>query len=131
MHLVFCDVGQGDATLVTMGFTQVLIDGGRSDEVLSCLEEHIPFWDRTIELVVATHADADHIGGLDSVIEEYDVLQIMSTQFIKDSQVFLDFKQAVSKAQAVRSNLGKVVKGHEAALDMTVITVLARGHMLL
>jgi MoxR-like ATPase len=43
----------------------------------------------------------------------------------------LDFKQAVSKAQAVRSNLGKVVKGHEAALDMTVITVLARGHMLL
>ena len=43
----------------------------------------------------------------------------------------MDFKQAVSKAQAVRSNLGKVVKGHEAALDMTVITVLARGHMLL
>jgi MoxR-like ATPase len=43
----------------------------------------------------------------------------------------LDFNQAVAKAQALRSNLGKVVKGHEAALDMTVITVLARGHMLL
>ncbi len=43
----------------------------------------------------------------------------------------MDFNQAVAKAQALRNNLGKVVKGHEAALDMTVITVLARGHMLL
>jgi MoxR-like ATPase len=43
----------------------------------------------------------------------------------------LDFNQAVEKAQALRKNLGTVVKGHEAALDMTVITVLARGHMLL
>jgi len=43
----------------------------------------------------------------------------------------LDFKQAVTKAQALRENLGKVVKGHEEGLDMTVVTVLARGHMLL
>jgi MoxR-like ATPase len=43
----------------------------------------------------------------------------------------LDFNQAVSKAQALRNNLGTVVKGHEAALDMTVISVLARGHILL
>jgi MoxR-like ATPase len=43
----------------------------------------------------------------------------------------LDFNQAVSKAQALRKNLGTVVKGHEAALNMTVITTLARGHMLL
>ncbi|MBT7183758.1 MAG: MBL fold metallo-hydrolase [Candidatus Pacebacteria bacterium] len=113
VHLVFCDVGQGDATLVTMGFTQVLIDGGRSDEVLSCLEEHIPFWDRTIELVVATHADADHIGGLDSVIEEYDVLQIMSTQFIKDSQVFLDFKQAVEAEVSMGAIFKKPILGQQ------------------
>ena len=43
----------------------------------------------------------------------------------------MDFKQAVTKAQALRENLGKVVKGHEEGLDMTVVTVLARGHMLL
>lgn len=43
----------------------------------------------------------------------------------------MDFKQAVAKAQALRENLGKVVKGHEEGLDMTVVTVLARGHMLL
>jgi len=43
----------------------------------------------------------------------------------------LDFKEAVSKAQALRNNLGIVVKGHGEGLDMTVVTVLARGHMLL
>jgi MoxR-like ATPase len=43
----------------------------------------------------------------------------------------LDFNQAVAKAQSLRDNLGTVVKGHEVALNMTVITVLARGHMLL
>lgn len=43
----------------------------------------------------------------------------------------MDFNQAVTKAQSLRDNLGKVVKGHENALNMTVITVLARGHMLL
>lgn len=43
----------------------------------------------------------------------------------------MDFNQAVAKAQALRENLGKVVKGHEQGLDMTVVTVLARGHMLL
>ena len=43
----------------------------------------------------------------------------------------MDFNQAVTKAQSLRDNLGKVVKGHEVALNMTVITLLARGHMLL
>jgi len=43
----------------------------------------------------------------------------------------LDFDEAVKKAQSLRANLGKVVKGHEAGLDATVIAILARGHVLL
>jgi len=35
LHLVFCDVGQGDAILITKGTTQVLVDGGPNDKVLS------------------------------------------------------------------------------------------------
>jgi competence protein ComEC len=112
-HLVFCDVGQGDATLVTVGFTQMLIDGGRGDEILSCLEEYLPFWDRTIELVVATHADADHIGGLDAVIEQYDVLQIMSTQFAKDTQTFSEFEEAVELEISAGAVLKKPILGQQ------------------
>lgn len=112
VHLVFCDVGQGDATLITVGFTQMLIDGGRGDKVLSCLEDHLPFWDRTIELVVATHADADHIGGLDAVMEQYDVLRIMSTQFVKDTQAFSEFKEAVELEILSGAVLEKPILGH-------------------
>jgi len=43
----------------------------------------------------------------------------------------LNFDQAVSKARGLRENLGKVVKGHEAGLDTTVVAMLARGHVLL
>lgn len=43
----------------------------------------------------------------------------------------MNFDQAVQKAQALRENLGNVVKGHEAGLDSTVVAILARGHILL
>jgi len=43
----------------------------------------------------------------------------------------LNFDEAIIKAQALRANLGKIVKGHEAGLDATVIAIIARGHVLL
>ena len=43
----------------------------------------------------------------------------------------MNFDEAITKAQALRANLGKIVKGHEAGLDATVIAILARGHVLL
>jgi len=72
-HLVFCDVGQGDAILVSWGKTQILVDGGPDDRVLSCLGEHMPFWDRKLEMVILTHPEKDHGGGLISVVERYKV----------------------------------------------------------
>lgn len=43
----------------------------------------------------------------------------------------MNFDQAVSKARALRENIGKVVKGHEEGLDATVVAMIARGHVLL
>ncbi|HLD01464.1 MAG TPA: MBL fold metallo-hydrolase [Patescibacteria group bacterium] len=75
LHLVFCDVGQGDAIFVkTPEGKQILIDGGPDEAVLSCLSEHMPFWDHTLDLVVLTHPHADHFLGLISVLERYTVL---------------------------------------------------------
>ena len=60
LHVYFLDVGQGDAILIQMGRQQVLVDGGPDPDKI-CLElgDRLPFWDRTIELVVSTHPDAD------------------------------------------------------------------------
>lgn len=95
LHLVFCDVGQGDATLAIKGSTQILIDGGPSDKVLACLSEHVPFWDRKIEMVVVTHPDYDHLTGIVSVIDRYVVKQIVSNSLVLDTGVFGTFREEV------------------------------------
>ncbi|MCX6706233.1 MAG: MBL fold metallo-hydrolase, partial [Candidatus Woesebacteria bacterium] len=73
LHIVTCDVGQGDATLLIYGNTQVLIDGGPNNKVLDCLGKYIPFWDRKIEAVILTHPDSDHYAGLIEVIKRYKI----------------------------------------------------------
>jgi competence protein ComEC len=95
LHLVFCDVGEGDSILIFRGKTQILIDGGPNQAVLTCLSHHLPFYDREIEMIVATHPDADHITGLIDVIERYDVKQFVLNSVGKDSGVYQKFKEAV------------------------------------
>src|SRR3989344_4638666 len=70
LTVVFCDVGQGDAIYIrTPGQVDILVDGGRDKKVLDCLSDNMPVWDRDIELMFATHPDADHIAGLVDVLE--------------------------------------------------------------
>lgn len=75
LHLVFCDVGQGDATLISYKTTQILVDTGPDARVIDCLSRHLPFYDHTIEGVVITHPQADHNGGYRYLTERYSVVQ--------------------------------------------------------
>ncbi|MEK7596667.1 MAG: ComEC/Rec2 family competence protein [Patescibacteria group bacterium] len=74
LQIYFLDIGQGDATYIrTPGGHDMLIDGGPSRIILQKLAEVMPFYDRSIDVVIETHPDADHIGGLPSVLERYNV----------------------------------------------------------
>ena len=95
LHVIFCDVGQGDAILITKGTTQILIDAGPNQKALSCLSNHLPFWDRTIELIILTHPDNDHLGGLPDVIKGYNVTQLISHGLVKNSAIFWTFREQV------------------------------------
>jgi competence protein ComEC len=95
LRLVFCDVGQGDAILAVKGDKQILIDGGPSNRVLECLSNHMPFWDKKIELVVLTHPEYDHITGLVGVLERYSVKQILANSLVTDTGVFSKFRDLV------------------------------------
>lgn len=77
LHIIACDVGQGDAILVTYGSTQILTDGGPSGRVLDCLGKYLPFWDKKLELVISTHPDADHVTGLIGVFQNYKVDKLL------------------------------------------------------
>lgn len=72
--VAFFDVGQGDAIFIEApNGNQVLIDGGRGKAILRELAKVMPFYDRHIDVIIATHPDADHIGGLIDVLERYEV----------------------------------------------------------
>lgn len=88
LHIIACNVGQGDAILVTYGTTQILTDGGPNKSVLECLGRHMPFWDREIELVISTHPDADHSTGLVSVLQNYRVGKILINPIDPGTQVY-------------------------------------------
>lgn len=95
LRVWFFDVGQGDATFIeTPDGHQILIDAGRDDAVLAKLGSVMPPWDRAIDVVVATHPDADHVGGLASVLERYDVARVVSNGDEKDTDVAAAFLEA-------------------------------------
>lgn len=74
LSVYFFDVGQGDAILIESPSRQrILIDGGRNRKILAELGKVLPFADRRIDVVIATHPDSDHIGGLPEVISRYKV----------------------------------------------------------
>ena len=74
LHIVFCDVGQGDAAYVRFPDGQdMVVDGGPNDNVLGCLGKYMPFWDRHIDLVMLSHPQKDHLQGLISVLERFNV----------------------------------------------------------
>jgi competence protein ComEC len=79
LHVYFLDVGQGDAILVAApDGRQILVDGGPSPTaLLNELGAVLPFWDRSLDLVVLTHPDGDHITGLIPLLERYRVGQVL------------------------------------------------------
>src|SRR3954470_6966475 len=74
LTVYFLDIGQGDSIFIDApSGRQVLIDGGPNSVVLRRLSEVMPWWDRSIDVVIPTHPDADHISGLIDVLSRYEV----------------------------------------------------------
>ena len=91
------NIGQGDSFLIqAANGTQLLIDGGRDATVLSELAKVMPAGDRSIDIVIATHPDADHIGGLDDVFKRYQVGMFMTSQVQGDTAEYKGLMQAVA-----------------------------------
>lgn len=72
--VTFFDVGQGDAIFIEVpNGNQIMIDGGPGDVILGKLGRIMPFWDRSIDVLILTHPHADHLDGLLEVLKRYNV----------------------------------------------------------
>lgn len=128
LEVSFFDVGQGDATFIESPTgTQVLIDGGRGDRaVLRALAQHMSPFDRHIDMVVATHPDSDHIGGLIDVLKRYEVDTILMNDNVNDTPAYYAFMKAVEdeKATVVTAIRGQVYDLGKGEAGSTTLTVL-------
>lgn len=98
----FLNVGQGDAVLLSQGSFQVLIDGGRDPQLLAeLLGRYMPLWDGTIEAVVATHPDEDHIGGLLGISGRYRVGALLETGIESKASFFSRWKSFAQSVQRI------------------------------
>jgi competence protein ComEC len=95
VKLYFFDVGQGDAALISKGDYQLLIDGGPNSDILAELGEIMPINDRSIEVVVLTHPHADHLVGLNQVMERYNIKKIYLSGVLHTSDQYLEFLQKI------------------------------------
>lgn len=88
LTVTFLDIGQGDATLIeTPDGVQLLIDGGPDGTVLRRLATELPWFDKSLDFVLGTHPDKDHIGGLVDVLKRFSVGEIITTENTGETMV--------------------------------------------
>jgi competence protein ComEC len=109
----FLDVGQGDAIHIqTPDGYELLIDGGPTAQVLRELAQGRSFFDSTIDVVLATHPDGDHIGGLVDILDRYQVATIIQTNNINDTPAASAYDESVvnEEAEIVLAQAGQLIQ---------------------
>lgn len=131
LKVSFLDVGQGDSTLIeTPTGTQVLIDGGVDSRVLTELSHTLGFFDKDIDMIIATHPDGDHIGGLIDVLMRYDVRTIVMTENENDTPIAEAFQKMVTEegAKVIYARKGQVYDLGSGEAGSTTLSILFPDH---
>jgi len=120
LHIIACDVGQGDAILVVYKNIQILTDGGPNNKVLECLSKHVPFWDRGIELVISTHPQKDHYYGLIEVFKRYKLDNYLYNDIDSGNLDYQVLEKAVggSGVNVIRPYMGQIIRVGPIQLDI-------------
>jgi competence protein ComEC len=122
LEVNFLDVGQGDATLINyQNKYQILIDSGISGKnILDELQKVMPAQDHQIEIVIVTHYDKDHVGGMRAVLENYNVKLFLDNGQFKDLESTTVVSDLIEKQKienyAIQEN-SKIKIGEDLLLD--------------
>ena len=101
MQVHFIDVGQGDSILIDFDNYEILIDGGDNNKGDVVSKYLYPYVDGNLELIIATHPDADHIGGLDIVLRDYVVERVIDSGKEHNTKTYNDYINAVKKEKCI------------------------------
>ncbi|WP_152550938.1 ComEC/Rec2 family competence protein [Exiguobacterium sp. NG55] len=116
----YIDIGQGDAIYIKMPSGEdVIIDGGnkgKGDAIVAYLKKQKV---DDIEVLISTHPDADHIGGLDEILDAYRVENVYAPKVKHTTQAYKDFLQAVKRE-------GKTIKTAQMGVSLPIKGVSAK-----
>lgn len=121
LEVIFFDIGQGDSIFITTpSGQQILIDGGPDRTVLSKLGRAMPFYDHTIDLIILSHAHADHVAGLIEVLKKYEVKKIIYSPVQYSSNEFREWQDTIIE-QGIETSIplaGQVYNFGQASLEI-------------
>lgn len=93
----FVDIGQGDATFIQAPYgCQMLIDGGKPHTISDQIHRFLPSTKKQIHLMIATHPDLDHYGGLQQIAERYTIQNSFITNHPKTNKPYQLFLQTLA-----------------------------------
>ncbi len=103
LEVEMLDIGQGDAILIrTPGGRNVLVDGGPSGIGLARqLGAALPHWDKRLDLVILTHPQDDHIGGLPGALARFDVGTVLTAGDANDTANYRAFRERAGAARTL------------------------------
>jgi competence protein ComEC len=112
LTVAFLNIGQGDAIFIESPIgRQVLLDGGPSRSILREISKITPFYDRSIDVMIASHPDTDHIAGLNDILERYKIDLFMEPGVEGDTSIYEELNTRIErlKIKKLEARRGMVV----------------------
>jgi len=104
LQVFFVDVGQGDGIYIeTPNDNHIIIDTGKGDAMMDFL---VMRGIDKIDWLIATHPDADHIGGMDEIFDQFVVLNYVETNFSCDTQTCIALDRIVDDEEGIIRHVG-------------------------
>ncbi|OGZ66711.1 MAG: hypothetical protein A2822_00760 [Candidatus Staskawiczbacteria bacterium RIFCSPHIGHO2_01_FULL_41_41] len=124
LNVEILDVGQGDSIFIrTPAHRNIVIDGGPDAAVLSKLSGRLPFWQKSLDVVILTHPDADHLMGILEILKKYKADYIVWTGMEREGANYQEWLSLLQKAkergsQIIIAKPGLVITSGGAAVEV-------------
>ena len=105
MRVVFFQAGAADAILIRTKQSAVLIDTGLEDNAQALVQALKKEGVRSLDALIVTHFDKDHIGGAQQILETFSVAMVLEPDYTKDAKTYKRYRQALEESHAQRYTL--------------------------